>query len=330
MKKTEKKKLSLISFGFSFLLLTGTILSEPIYYILQDSLAIKQTEENKKVRKPAPLDQSLPENWKFGECIEDIPGMKCIPAGEFIRGSNRFEKDERPEEKVYLSEYYIDIYEVTNEDFQKCFEAGKCKDCLKTGKCKQVRPNYGWRYTRPQQPMVGISWYSAKEYCEFVGKRLPTEAEWEKAARGPDGNLYPWGNEVADCKRAVIEEKGHKGCLPRITEKDWHMHTDNVGTRPPGIYGLFDMAGNSWEWVSDYYTSSYAKCGDSCRGNDPKGPCEGKEPCKGFHRRVVKGGAWWWPGSISRASRRRSHIPENHPEFHHFGFRCAKDSKYRN
>ncbi|MCB1159591.1 MAG: formylglycine-generating enzyme family protein [Leptospiraceae bacterium] len=260
------------------------------------------------------------------KCRNSYKGMKCIPAGEFIRGSNSKFSNEHPAEKVYISEFYMDTYEVTNEDFRKCLDAGKCSDCLKTKKCKKVGPNYGWRYRAPKQPILGISWYSAKEYCEFMGKRLPTEAEWEKAARGPESFLYPWGNTKATCMHAIIEDElGRKGCVEKKVYPPKDMPTREIGTRPPGIYGLYDMAGNSWEWVNDFYTSSYAKCGEACKRKDPRGPCAGKEPCKGHQRKIVKGGSWWWDYSHARGARRRSHDPKNYPEYHHFGFRCAKD-----
>lgn len=252
------------------------------------------------------------------QCEKNYPGMQCIPTGEFIRGSDENDADERPKKKIHVSEFYIDIYEVTNDDFQKCLQAGKCKDCLKTGKCDFIGPRYGKPYMNPKQPIVGVSWYTAKEYCEFVGKRLPTEAEWEKAARGTDGDIYPWGNEPADCSKAVILDK-KKGCG---TDKD--LPTSDVGTKPPGKYGLYDMAGNSWEWVNDWYIP-YEKCGDECAGNDPKGVCNGAETCSRAKTKVLKGGSWWWDKSYARASKRRHHDPKNFPEYHHFGFRCAKD-----
>ena len=263
-----------------------------------------------------------------------MAGMQCIPAGEFIRGSNDHEADEKPEEKIYLDAFFIDTYETTNKEFNECLAQGKCKECLKHNKCSQVTAGYGKPYQGEKQPVVGISWYTAKEYCEFRGKRLPTEAEWEKAARGPNGNLYPWGNEPATCERAVIETGApgdkRKGCFAKKLPVDWHMHTSDVGTRAPGVYGLYDMAGNSWEWVEDWYSPSYAACGDACRGKNPKGPCGGKESCPGFTRKVLKSGSWWWPGDYTRGSKRRSHSPENFPEYHHFGFRCAQNAKPAN
>ena len=254
-------------------------------------------------------------------CSETIPGMQCIPAGEFIRGSDSHEADEKPQSKIYISEFYMDQTEVTNEDFQKCLDAGKCRDCLKTGKCDYIGPRYGRPYLGAKQPVVGVSWYTAREYCQWLDKRLPTEAEWEKAARGPHGNIYPWGNETANCKNSVIQENGIKGCG---TAK--HKPTSNIATRPAGIYGLYDMAGNSWEWVNDWY-SPYQECGKACQGKDPLGPCGNKDNCPGFSKKVLKGGSWWWDASYARGSKRRAHFPKNFPEYHHFGFRCAKSSK---
>jgi len=252
--------------------------------------------------------------------------MKCIPSGEFLRGSNDFETNEKPETKIYLDDYWIDTFEVTNEKFELCILAGKCNDCLKEKKCDFIGAKYGKPYQKPKQPVVGVSWYTAVEYCEFVGKRLPTEAEWEKAARGSNGDLYPWGNEAATCQKAVIEENGKKGCSSSILGKPHWMTTREVATKPAGHFGLYDMAGNSWEWVSDWYSPSYSSCGKSCFDKNPRGPCNGDKECPGHTKKIVKGGSWWWPGSLSRGSYRRPHIPENFPEYHHFGFRCAKDS----
>ncbi|MBX3722597.1 MAG: SUMF1/EgtB/PvdO family nonheme iron enzyme [Turneriella sp.] len=267
---------------------------------------------------------------KARACDKQIPGMACIPAGEFIRGSNDHEADEKPTEKVYISQFYIDLTEVTNKAFNECIAAGKCRDCLKTGKCKEIGARYGWRYKKDDQPVSGVSWFTAKEYCEFRRKRLPTEAEWEKAARGPNGNIYPWGNETATCKQAIIQigegKSSIKGCFNKRLEPEWHMHTANVASRPAGVYGLYDMAGNVHEWVNDWYEESYAKCGDKCRGRDPKGPCDGADSCPGYRMRSVRGGSWWWTAPYARGSKRRANPPGNFPavDYHHFGFRCAQ------
>ncbi len=246
--------------------------------------------------------------------VKEPAGMKCIPGGEFIRGSNRTTvdedsgrkvKDEFPESKVYVSTFFMDTNEVTFSQYQECVRAGGCKP---------AKPNYRG-YSNPHQPMLGVNWFHARDYCTWVGKRLPTEAEWEKAARGDAGDSFPWGNEPADCTRAIIQEKGKKGCGTGIT---W-----DVASRPAYRYGLYDMAGNSWEWVNDWYSESYEKCGQPCFGKDPKGPCDGAEKCQGHTKKVVRGGSWWWDGVYALAYNRRPHYPSNKP-FHHFGFRCAK------
>lgn len=257
--------------------------------------------------------------------VEHIPcaslkipdGMKCIPGGRFVRGSSRTSidedsgrkvKDEFPESVIEVSTFFMDTFEVTFSQYQ---------ECVKAGGCKPAKPNYRG-YSRPNQPMLGVNWFHADEYCKWAGKRLPTEAEWEKAARGDSGDAYPWGNEPADCFKAIIQEKGKKGCGTGTT---W-----DIGSRPAYRYGLYDMAGNSWEWVNDWYSESYEKCGSACMGKDPKGPCNGEVHCPSHTKKVVRGGSWWWDGFYALAFNRRPHYPSNKP-FHHFGFRCAKNVK---
>jgi formylglycine-generating enzyme required for sulfatase activity len=265
------------------------------------------------------LSGSSAGNTGYVDCATStVPtGMKCIPGGPFIRGSNRTTvdedswrkvRDEAPEMTVSVSTFFMDTNEVTFSEYQKCVQAKGCRP---------ARPNYRG-YSRPNQPMLGVNWHHAHEYCRWIGKRLPTEAEWEKAARGADGELYPWGNANADCTRAIIQEKGKKGCGKGTT---W-----DVGSRPPNRYGLYDMAGNSWEWVHDWYSADYAKCGAHCAGIDPKGPCEGKLQCPGHTKKVVRGGSWWWNASYTLGSNRRPHYASNRP-YHHFGFRCAKSAE---
>ncbi len=253
-----------------------------------------------------------------------LDDMVCISGGFFLRGSEResidedsrhLVRDESPVQTIELSTFLIDRYEVTYGDYQKC---------VKAGGCTAAKPNYRG-YSDERQPMLGVNWYQARDYCRWRGKRLPTEAEWEKAARGPDGELYPWGNEPANCDRAVIDEKStpenilgagsHKGCGTGVTAP--------VGSRPAGRYGLYDMAGNSWEWVDDWYSPSYGECGRDCQGKDPRGPCADLDRCTTTKYKIVRGGSWWWPAESALGSNRRPHFADNQP-FHHFGFRCAR------
>lgn len=262
---------------------------------------------------------------KFVSCDDtEIPsGMKCIPGGPFLRGSNKPSisedtrkeiYDEAPEMSVTVSTFLLDETEVTFADYQ---------ECLKAKGCTYAHANYRG-FSNPAMPMLGANWFQAKAYCEWRGKRLPTEAEWEKAARGEKGELYPWGNEPADCTKAIIQEKTEdtetRGCG---TGK-----TFDVKSRKAYRYGLYDMAGNSWEWVSDWYAKDYKSCGEACSGLDPKGPCNGANRCPGYTERVLKGGSWWWPASFARGANRRAHFPINKP-YHHLGFRCAKDAALR-
>lgn len=256
----------------------------------------------------------LPDGRAIAPCGEAPAEMSCIPGGAFIRGTDDGPKNARPKAKVWLQTFYMDRYEVTVADYEAC---------VKAGKCKRARTRYR-DYSRPKQPKVGVSWYDSVQYCRAMGKHLPTEAEWEKAARGTDGRRYPWGNQPATCKRAVI--KDHRGRSCGVKKLKGHGpekgRTLLVGSRPPALYGLYDMAGNSWEWVYDWYSPSYAACGKPCSGVDPKGPCGGADECKGHHYKIVRGGSWYWPASYATVFYRRHHVPKNRP-YHHFGFRCA-------
>lgn len=241
-------------------------------------------------------------------------GMQCIPGGVFQRGSERISidedsrseiADERPVMEIEISPFFMDTFEVTYGQYQTCVQDG---DCTAAG------PNYRG-YSAAAQPMLGLTWFQARQYCEVNGKRLPTEAEWEFAARGPESEIYPWGNDPIGCEKAIIQENESKGCGRGST---WP-----VGSRPAYRYGLHDMAGNSWEWVADWYSEDYEACGPGCTGKDPLGPCEGADDCSGYDRRVLKGGSWWWDGEYAISSNRRAHYPDNSP-FHHYGFRCSR------
>lgn len=250
-------------------------------------------------------------------CLDaPVPGMACIPGGPFPRGVNEGKHaPARPQSEVWVRSFYMDTHEVTYGDY---------KACEKAGRCGKGGPHYR-DFDHPRQPINGVSWYDAKGYCEAHGKHLPTEAEWEKAARGTDGRLYPWGNEPATCERAVIQDRRGRSCGKTQRSKT-HAgvgRPEPVGTRPPNPYGLHDMAGNAWEWVADWYTPSWKDCGEACLGVDPQGPCEGRDPCPGHTQKVVRGGSWFWPASYATTVYRRPHVPANRPIFHHFGFRCA-------
>lgn len=250
---------------------------------------------------------------KSEACIEAPKGMACIAAGDFVRGSNEGRRNVRPKATVWLQTFYMDTHEVTVADY---------KACVASGKCTRARTVYS-DFSRDQQPKVGASWYQAVEFCKAQGKHLPTEAEWEKAARGTEGWKFPWGNENATCERAVIKDRRGRSCGVRKRGRGPEKgRTFVVGTKAPNQYGLYDMAGNAWEWVYDWYSSGYKRCGESCLGINPRGPCDGAEKCRGYSKRVVRGGSWYWPADYSTTYFRRAHFPSNKP-YHHYGFRCA-------
>lgn len=259
-------------------------------------------------------------------CIFELEDMACVPAGYFVRGvaedEHECDQHSQPEEgnmgttpssRVWLSTYYVDRTEVTNAAYSACIAAG---DCEEDG------PRYA-DFDAPQQPITGLSWYNARRFCEAQGKHLITEAEWEKAARGPEGDHHPWGNEPATCERAIIADESGRACGVRKRGN----HPENgrvweVASRPAGRYGLYDMIGNAEEWVADYWSGDWSECGEACAGTDPQGACAGQERCTGRGYRVVRGGSWYWPAEHATGFHRRAYRPSNEPP-HHFGFRCA-------
>ena len=216
--------------------------------------------------------------------------MARIPAGAFVMGDNQGEPDESPEHRVELKTFWMDITEVTYLLYEKCVAVGKCKPAEKY-------PDM----TDPKQPVVGVSWDDAAAYCAYARKRLPTEAEWEKAARGTDGRAYPWGQTI-DCTKANYRECGVGHTLP-------------VGSylEVASPYGMLDMAGNAWEWVADYYDPEYYPVSPP---QNPKGPDSGKY-------RVARGGSWARPLYGMRSADRGAFKPETRSD--DIGFRCAMD-----
>jgi formylglycine-generating enzyme required for sulfatase activity len=247
---------------------------------------------------------------------KDGAPMALIPAGEFQMGGHSSESgyNERPVHTVYLDAFYMDKYEVTNELYARFLnEIGRNEDeggdllldindpdCLIEFVDDQYRPKAGYE----NHPVVEVSWWGAKAYAKWAGKRLPTEAEWEKAARGGlIGRKYPWGYDI---NHDMANYRGTDG-------RDRWGGTSPVGSFPPNGYGLYDMAGNVWEWCADWYDGSYYS--RSPRRN-PKGPDSGPG-------RVVRGGSWWdFPLNL-RCADRDYHVPQN--TIDNLGFRCAQD-----
>jgi formylglycine-generating enzyme required for sulfatase activity len=247
-------------------------------------------------------------------------GMAYVPAGAFIMGTNDEESAEycKPGHEVVLAAYYIDLKEVTNAEFAKFVTETSYKtDAEKRGygwiwdnglfaKCMKA----DWKHPRGADssiegkdnfPVVQVTWNDAVNYAKWAGKELPTEAQWEKAARGTTGYIYPWGNEY-DKQLLNSADRGATGT--------WEAgHLDSY-TSP---YGLRDMAGNVWEWCLDRFKPEYY--GSSPREN-PAGPVDGN--C-----RVVRGGCWQSAEKFVRTCSRSWVEPEEPYETN--GFRCVKN-----
>ena len=228
--------------------------------------------------------------------------MVHVPAGEFLMGSPPGEGPdyERPQHTVYVSEFWIDKTEVTNAQYRKCVETGTCRAPTT---CDWGEPTYS-DSSKADHPVVCVSWQDAKAYCEWTGKRLPMEAEWEKAARGTDGRKYPWGNSF----------DGNRGNFDGAA--DSYKYTAPVGSYPESAspYGVLDMAGNVWEWCQDWYDEEYYA---SSPQHDPQGPSSGMY-------RVVRGGSWGDVEASVRAAFRFRNFPGN--RLADFGFRCVSQS----
>ncbi len=235
--------------------------------------------------------------------------MACVSGGTFTIGGDDGRPDERAPGEVSIRSFFMDVTEVTNERYRACLADGACPPHARYA-----------RFLRGRQPVVGVSWPGAVAYCAWVGGRLPTDAEFERAARGVEDTRYPWGDEPGDvCDHAVVRTRRGAGCGTEVTAL--------VGSRPAGHFGLFDIAGNVHEWVADRYSRCLRgcerECGDACFGRDPEGPCADADTCRGHPLRSIRGGSWYWPVERSRGAARRGAHPLNEAG-HRFGFRCAR------
>jgi formylglycine-generating enzyme required for sulfatase activity len=229
--------------------------------------------------------------------------MREVPAGEFLMGEQGSETDRSPLHLVDLDTFYIDKYEVTNHLYKTCVDAGKCTLPVANPGIAQYN-NY--------QPVVYVTWVQALTYCEWRGARLPTEAEWEKAARGTstDLYLYPWGGEYIDCDLA-----NYDGCTGSLTNVG--NYTD-ISKSP---YGLYDLAGNVWEWVADWYSYSYYSISPT---KNPPGPDFSVGTFDSAPRRVLRGGSYADDRFYQMVTFRNSEAPDR--TNWNIGFRCAKDN----
>jgi iron(II)-dependent oxidoreductase len=233
--------------------------------------------------------------------------MTLIPGGPFMMGSSKEDidwiiknfysesrewyEDETPAQAAFVKDFYLDNREVTISQYWDFLEEDK----------RPAPKLFGdIRFNSPNQPAVGVTWQDASDYCRWAGKRLPSEAEWEKAARGKDARKYPWGNDPTEAK---ANTRGFS---------DQYKYTAPVGSFPDGKspYGILDMSGNVWEWTQDWYL-----------------PYPGNEIANenyGENFKVIRGGSWYSNLDLARAATRGKALPE--AGFNYLGFRCARDA----
>jgi serine/threonine-protein kinase len=242
-----------------------------------------------------------------------------VPAGEFLMGSEAEDArktteggvayPEIPEHMVYLDGFWIDKHEVTNGQYALCVQAGACEPPYVPSSA--TRSHY---YDDPEYadyPVIWVSWYQARAYCEWAGRRLPTEAEWEKAARGTDGRKFPWGDEPVSDELVNYCDKDCPRSYAREEHDDGYPETAPVGSFPAGAspYGAVDMAGNVWEWTSTLLRDY------------PYDPNDGREDPTVDEHRVWRGGPWsngyWWMRSTLRYHSVMWY------RFYNLGFRCV-------
>jgi formylglycine-generating enzyme required for sulfatase activity len=220
-----------------------------------------------------------------------------IPAGAFVMGDEK----ESPRREIFLDRFYLDRYEVT---------VGRYATFMKA--TRNVRAPDEWDTVNlrndAELPVVGVDWQDANSYCRWAGKRLPTEAEWEKAARGADERKYPWGNDEPTAERARFAQP--------YDNRVYKDGVARVGSYSKGMspFGINDLAGNVWEWVADWFTESFP----SNEVRNPKGPDSGAG-------KVMRGGGWYDPPVRITATQRMYASPANRSD--NVGFRCAHDAE---
>jgi formylglycine-generating enzyme required for sulfatase activity len=241
--------------------------------------------------------------------------MSFVPAGAFIMGSDSGETNEGPAHEVVLDAYWIDQTEITNRMYAMCVASAGCQPPMEAG--SETRRTYYEDDRYAEYPVLHVDWGMASAYCTWAEARLPTEAEWEKAARGLDGRIYPWGDEwdVHSRRRLNFSDVNdpHGGSDPEAN--DGFAETAPVASFEAGrsAYGVSDMAGNVWEWVADWYAADYYSHSPT---NNPAGPASGE-------MRSLRGGSWVASQLVFRTFNRNGLDPTRSATG--LGFRCAQD-----
>jgi len=284
--------------------LMRTILFFSCLLSLTSSLvAWRAAHANHESSKQPPLWTPLDEAERLAT-IEVPDGMALVPAGWFLMGSDP-NKDhaagpqEQPQHRVYLDAFQIDRFEVSNVDYLRFI--------LATG---TDWPPFWREQPFPEKmvrhPVINVSWHEADAYCRWASKRLPTEAEWEKAARGVDGRIFPWGDEPAGWIKSNIAHPGSKRGFK-------YPPLANINRYDKGVspYSVYQMAGNVSEWVADWFDPEYYRRGDN---ENPKGPESGDV-------KVFRGGSWNEDPEVARSAGRNAGAPDRRSYL--TGFRCA-------
>jgi eukaryotic-like serine/threonine-protein kinase len=291
-----------------------------------------------------PVNTQLPVNTELPVVNTEVPGMGStrvsetdgmtlvfVPNGDFMMGSDNGLANEKPVHIVFLDSYWIDQTEVTNAMFETFVDQTSYQtDAEKKGSSYVYYPDTGktdttqganWQHPMGpdsslsdlgEHPVVHVSWNDAQAYCEWAGRRLPTEAEWEKAARGTDGRTFPWGDDF-DGTRLNSADVNLGAGRGNSNFDDGFQLTSPVGNYPSGasLYGAWDMTGNVWEWVNDWVDEAYYQSSPS---ENPGGPTSGEY-------RIVRGGSWHDPEDGQRAAYRGWAGPTDTDIT--LGFRCA-------
>jgi len=247
------------------------------------------------------------DRWIARIAEKEQQGMKYIPSGSFMMGSAQGNNDEKPLHQVSVDGFFMDKYEVTVAKYQQFLNATS----------HRLPANWTEQLPGPQRPVAYVSWNDATAYAQWAGKRLPTEAEWEYAARsgytgleGKEWHVYPWG-DAADSGKANFD-------AAKSRSSGWehaNRHLKNVGSYSPNAFGLHDMAGNVWEWCADWYDENYYQNGPA---RNPRGPANGS-------MKVLRGGSWYVDAFNLRSSARSRFKPEALSNY--YGFRCAQDAR---